>query len=67
MLDVAEAVVRSALERRESRGAHTRTDHPARDDQRFGRHSLAFKDVEGPRIEYGDVSITRWPPIERTY
>ena len=67
MLDVAEAVVRSALERRESRGAHTRTDHPARDDERFGRHSLAFKDVEGPRIEYSDVSITRWPPIERTY
>ena len=67
MLDVAEAVVRSALERRESRGAHTRTDHPARDDGRFGRHSLAFADVEGPRIEYGDVSITRWPPVERAY
>jgi fumarate reductase flavoprotein subunit len=67
MLDVAEAVVRSALERRESRGAHTRTDHPARDDERFGRHSLACAGVEGPRIEYGDVSITRWPPVERTY
>jgi len=67
MLDVAEAVVRSALERRESRGAHTRRDHPARDDERFGRHSLAWADVEGPRIEYGDVSITRWPPVERAY
>ena len=67
MLDVAEAVVRSALERRESRGAHTRRDHPARDDERFGKHSLAFADVEGARIEYGEVSITGWPPIERTY
>jgi fumarate reductase flavoprotein subunit len=67
MLDVAETVLWSALERRESRGSHTRRDHSGRDDQRFLKHTLAFAAPEGPRIEYGDVSITRWPPAERTY
>jgi fumarate reductase flavoprotein subunit len=67
MIDVAETVVRSGLERRESRGSHTRRDHPDRDDERFLKHSLAFIAPEGPRIEYGDVSITRWHPAERKY
>ncbi|HEV8572140.1 MAG TPA: FAD-binding protein [Actinomycetota bacterium] len=67
MLDVAEAVVASGLERRESRGSHTRSDYPSRDDDRFLKHSLAFATSEGPRIEYGDVTITRWPPAEREY
>src|SRR6266851_5071192 len=53
MLDLAEAIVHSARERRESRGSHQRTDHPQRDDERFLRHSLAYRGKEGvPRIEY---------------
>jgi len=67
MLDVAETIVRSGLERRESRGSHTRRDHPDRDDDRFLKHSLAFSAPDGPRIEYGDVTVTRWPPAERKY
>jgi succinate dehydrogenase flavoprotein subunit len=67
MIDIAEAVVRSGLERRESRGSHTRRDHPDRDDERFLRHSLAFSTAEGARIEYRDVTITQWPPAERKY
>jgi fumarate reductase flavoprotein subunit len=67
MLDVAEAVVRSGVERRESRGSHTRRDHPDRDDERFLKHSLAFSTAEGARIEYRDVTITQWPPAERKY
>src|SRR3989454_136392 len=67
MLDVAEAVVRSAIERRESRGSHTRRDYPDRDDERFEKHTLAFASPDGPRIEYSDVTITRWPPAERKY
>jgi fumarate reductase flavoprotein subunit len=67
MLDVAETVVASGLERRESRGSHTRSDCPSRDDERFLKHSLAFATPDGPRIEYGDVTITRWPPAEREY
>jgi fumarate reductase flavoprotein subunit len=67
MLDVAETVVQAGLERRESRGSHTRRDFPDRDDDRFLKHSLAFDTPDGPRIEYGDVTITRWPPAERKY
>jgi fumarate reductase flavoprotein subunit len=67
MLDVAETIVASGLARTESRGSHTRRDHTDRDDDRFLKHSLAFATAEGPRIEYGDVTITRWPPVERKY
>ncbi len=68
MLDVAEAIIQSALQRTESRGSHQRTDHPQRDDQKFLAHSLAYRNENGPpRIEYLPVEITRWPPGERVY
>ncbi len=67
MLDLAEAIIASALERRESRGAHQRTDHPQRDDARYLAHSLAHRRDDGARIEYLPVTITRWPPGERVY
>jgi fumarate reductase flavoprotein subunit len=67
MIDVAECVVHSALARTESRGAHQRRDFPKRDDQQFLKHSLAYRTDAAPRIEYGDVAITRWPPKERHY
>jgi fumarate reductase flavoprotein subunit len=68
MLDVAEAIVNAALQREESRGAHQRTDHPARDDQRFLTHSLVSRATDGScRVDYLPVTITRWPPGERVY
>ncbi len=68
MLDVAQTIVQSALERRESRGSHQRTDYPQRDDERFLAHSLAYRAEDGsPRIEYRPVTITRWPPGKRVY
>jgi len=68
MLDIAEAIIQSALKRTESRGSHQRTDYPNRDDQNFLTHSLAYREDKGsPRIEYHPVSITRWPPGERVY
>ena len=68
MLDVAEAIAQSALRREESRGAHQRTDFPARDDHRFLAHSLISRMSEGSvRVEYLPVCITRWPPAERVY
>src|SRR5574341_1157545 len=68
LLDVAEAIVHSALGRRESRGAHQRTDFPARDDHRFLAHSLSLRSANGPpRVEWLPVTITRWPPGERVY
>jgi fumarate reductase flavoprotein subunit len=68
MLDVAQTIVQSALERRESRGSHQRTDHPQRDDEGFLAHSLASRAEDGaPRVEYRPVTITRWPPGQRVY
>jgi fumarate reductase flavoprotein subunit len=68
MLDLAESIVHSALRREESRGAHQRTDFPARDDERFLAHSLVYQEPDGPpRVEHLPVTITRWPPGERVY
>ena len=67
MLDVAEAISYSALERTESRGCHQRTDFPGRDDKNFLKHSLAYHNDVEPRIDYKDVVITKWPPGERVY
>ncbi len=68
MLEVCEAIVHSALQRKESRGSHQRTDHPQRDDHNYLAHSLAFRTEDGaPRIEYLPVTITRWPPGQRVY
>ena len=68
MLDVAEAIVQSALHRRESRGAHQRTDFPSRDDEKFLAHSLIFRKDDGlSQVEYLPVTITRLPPAERVY
>jgi len=67
-LDVAEAIVESAMKRTESRGSHQRKDYPERDDEQFLVHSLAFQTKNGtPRIEYKPVTITRWPPGDRKY
>jgi len=67
-LDVAEAMVRCASGRTESRGAHQRTDFPKRDDQQFLAHSLVTRNADGSsRLEYLPVTITRWPPGERVY
>jgi fumarate reductase flavoprotein subunit len=67
MLDVAEAVANSALLRKESRGSHTRTDFPKRDDENFLKHTLAYRTPDGPKIDYLPVTITRWTPEERKY
>jgi fumarate reductase flavoprotein subunit len=68
MLDVAEAITQSALRRTESRGAHQRTDFPARNDEQFLAHSLLYRQPDGQsRTEYLAVTITRWPPAERVY
>ncbi len=67
MLDIAESVAHSAVNRKESRGSHQRSDYPKRDDEKFLTHSLAYRTAGAPRIEYKDVVITNWPPAERTY
>jgi fumarate reductase flavoprotein subunit len=68
MLDVAETIAQSALQRTESRGSHQRLDHPRRDDAAFLKHSLArYAGAAPPAISYRDVTITRSPPGERIY
>ena len=67
-LDVAISVANCAVMRKESRGSHTRTDYPDRDDKKYLSHSLAYRTPEGPpKIEYQPVKITRWEPEERKY
>jgi fumarate reductase flavoprotein subunit len=68
MLDVAQSILDCALRREESRGAHQRTDFPARNDNRFLAHALIYREPDGiARIEYLPVAITRWPPGQRVY
>jgi succinate dehydrogenase / fumarate reductase flavoprotein subunit len=67
MLHLAEVIVEGALARRESRGSHFRLDYPARDDEHWLRHTLAFKTKEGLKLNYKDVTITSHPPKERVY
>ncbi len=67
MLDCAETVIHGALERKESRGAHFRTDMEDRDDKNWLKHILLRSGEEGPEVEYQDVVITQWEPQERKY
>jgi len=67
MLELAEVTAVTALARTESRGAHSRLDHPKRDDQNWLKHSLVYYTKEGPRLEYAPVTITKWTPVARTY
>jgi len=67
MLDCAEAIVLSAIERKESRGAHYRTDYPERDDDNWLKHILVIKDGDEPKLSYAPVTITQWQPEVRTY
>jgi succinate dehydrogenase / fumarate reductase flavoprotein subunit len=71
MVDCAEATVVAALERKESRGAQFRTDHPERNDEEWLKHiDITLGDdgrAGGPQISYSPVTITQWQPEERKY
>ncbi|MEM4559853.1 MAG: succinate dehydrogenase/fumarate reductase flavoprotein subunit [Candidatus Caldarchaeum sp.] len=67
MLEVSEVILVSALNRRESRGAHARVDYPKRDDVNFLKHTLAYYSEDGPRVEYISPTITEYMPTERKY
>jgi succinate dehydrogenase / fumarate reductase flavoprotein subunit len=68
LLDCADTLVAAALARDESRGGHYREDHPLRDDDHWLRHSLAFVEDDGEvRLEYKDVKLGTYVPMERKY
>ncbi|HEY5682329.1 MAG TPA: succinate dehydrogenase flavoprotein subunit [Sulfuricaulis sp.] len=70
LMDIALATVHSAAARLESRGAHSRTDYPERDDKNWLKHTLYSK--EGNKLDYKPVrlkpiSVETFPPKERVY
>jgi len=68
LLDCADTLVAAALARDESRGGHYREDHPLRDDDRWLRHSLAFREPGGSvRLEDKPVKMGSYVPMERKY
>jgi succinate dehydrogenase / fumarate reductase flavoprotein subunit len=75
LLDLAEVVVYSARNRKESRGAHMREDYPNRDDKNLMVHTMAYLtgDAESAeaddhiKLDWKPVVITNYPPTERKY
>jgi succinate dehydrogenase / fumarate reductase flavoprotein subunit len=67
MLEVAEVVAACALNRKESRGGHSREDYPERDDQEWMKHTLAWKKDGKVEIGYKPVVVTKYEPKKRVY
>jgi succinate dehydrogenase / fumarate reductase, flavoprotein subunit len=67
MILLAEVIVKGALARKESRGSHFRMDFPNRDDEHWLRHTMTSNTAEGVKVDYKGVTITSYPPKERTY
>ena len=67
LLDLAEVVVVSARNRKESRGGHMRDDFPDRDDKKYMKHTMAYKKGEKIALDWKPVVITNYPPMERKY
>lgn len=65
--ELAEVVAISALGRKESRGAHYRTDFPVRNDKEHPVHTLVYNESGAPRVDYLPVRFTKWMPEERRY
>jgi succinate dehydrogenase/fumarate reductase flavoprotein subunit len=67
MLDMAEIIATGALAREESRGGHSRTDFPKRNDADFLKHTLISLNDGKLEIKYKPVVITTHEPKERKY
>ncbi|NOY99696.1 MAG: FAD-binding protein [Chloroflexi bacterium] len=67
LLDIAEVTAVSALTRRESRGAHARDDYPERNDKKWMKHTLAWLQEDGVKLDYKPVTFTKYEPKVRVY
>jgi succinate dehydrogenase / fumarate reductase flavoprotein subunit len=60
-------MVAGAVERTESRGAHSRTDFPERDDENWMKHTLSYLEDDQIRLDYSEVTVTKCEPQVRSY
>ncbi|MBB3330326.1 succinate dehydrogenase / fumarate reductase flavoprotein subunit [Halomonas campaniensis] len=70
LMEVAEATAIAALERKESRGAHSRYDYPDRDDVNWLKHSLYFpaeKKLGKRDVNFAPKTVDTFEPKVRTY
>ncbi|HHE31625.1 MAG TPA: FAD-dependent oxidoreductase [Chlorobaculum parvum] len=67
MLDLADTVAYGALAREESRGSHTRTDFPKRDDEKWHKHTTYTLEGGHPKIGFKEVTMGKYELQERTY
>ncbi|MGQ7260541.1 succinate dehydrogenase flavoprotein subunit [Vreelandella sp. V005] len=70
LMEVAEATAIAALERKESRGAHSRYDYPDRDDVNWLKHSLFFpatKELKKRDVNFKPKTVDTFEPKVRTY
>jgi succinate dehydrogenase / fumarate reductase flavoprotein subunit len=70
LMEIALATVSSALQRTESRGAHSRIDYPQRDDVNWLKHSLYHREtrsVDYKPVRTRPLTVDSFPPKERVY
>jgi succinate dehydrogenase / fumarate reductase flavoprotein subunit len=68
LLDLAEVLVISARNRKESRGGHAREDYLERDDENFMQHTMAYRESDGSiKLDWKPVVMTRYQPMARKY